>query len=174
MFKYFKKTNTREKNLYNKILSLSRNKLFYTKFDLLDTFQNRINLIFLHISFIFIRIKLKEKELSYKKFYQKMFDFIFKRIELDMREIGYGDMVVNKNMKFLVKSFYNILLNCENYQYKNLSNKNHFLLRYLRLNSNIKTTKNIGLVEYFDKYQIFCLDLGSDKVLKGELNFEYK
>ena len=174
MFKYFKKTNTREKNLYNKILSLSRNKLFYTKFDLLDTFQNRINLIFLHISFIFIRIKLKEKELSYKKFYQKMFDFIFKRIELDMREIGYGDMVVNKNMKFLVKSFYNILLNCENYKKKNLKNKNLFLLKYLTQNIDTKSTNNIGLVEYFDKYQAFCFDLRSDSVLKGDLNFNYK
>ena len=51
MFKYFKKKQSIEDKLYNKILSLSRNKLFYTKLDLKDSFQNRINLIFLHISF---------------------------------------------------------------------------------------------------------------------------
>ena len=32
--------------LYNNILSLSRNKLFYSKFALADTFHNRISLIF--------------------------------------------------------------------------------------------------------------------------------
>ena len=33
-----------------------------------------------------------------------------------MREIGFGDTTINKNMKFLVKTFYNILFNCEKYK----------------------------------------------------------
>ena len=103
-----------------------------------------------------------------------MFDFIFNKIELNMREIGYGDMTINKNMKFLVKVFYNILLNCENYKRKNLKNKNLFLLKYLSLNAGKKSTNNIELVEYFDKYQAFCFDLSSDSVLSGDLNFNYK
>ena len=57
MTKNFKQTNTKEYILYNKILLLSRNKLFYTKFGLADTFQNRIHLIFLHTSFLFVKIK---------------------------------------------------------------------------------------------------------------------
>ena len=52
-----------------------------------------------------------------------MFDYIFQKIDLNMREIGHGDMMVNKNMKFLVKVFYNILLNCENYKKKSLNKK---------------------------------------------------
>ena len=47
------KINTQEDILYNNILSLSRNKLFFTKFCLADSFQNRIYLIFIHISFLF-------------------------------------------------------------------------------------------------------------------------
>ena len=58
----------------------------------------------------------------------------FNKIELNMREIGYGDMTLNKNMKFLVRIFYNILLNCENYKKKNSKNKNLFLLKYLTQN----------------------------------------
>ena len=69
-----------------------------------------------------------------------MFDFIFNKIELNMREIGYGDMTINKNMKFLVKIFYNILLNCENYKKKNLKNKNLFLLKYLTQNVDKKSS----------------------------------
>ena len=72
MSTYFKRDNFYEEILYSKILLLSRNKLFYTKLQLNDTFHNRINLIFFHISFLFIKSKPKDKNLSYKGFYQKM------------------------------------------------------------------------------------------------------
>tara|TARA_B100000029_G_scaffold366294_1_gene359675 strand:+ start:530 stop:1051 length:522 start_codon:yes stop_codon:yes gene_type:complete len=160
-------------NLYNNIVSLSRKKFLYTKFDLRDTFLNRINLIFFHISFIFIKIKHQKETNLYKVFYQNIFDLIFRNIELNMREIGYGDVTVNKNMKFLVKSFYDILLNCEKYHEKNDNFKSTFFMKYLELNN--KKNMNYSLiVEYFDKYLSFCFDLTSDSVLKGDLKFNYK
>jgi len=174
MSKYIKQINTRENTLYNNILLLSRNKLFYTKFDLIDTFQNRIHLIFIHISFIFIKIKQNNKNRIYKTFYQKIFDLIFCKIELNMREIGFGDTTINKNMKFLVKTFYNILFNCEKYQKMSADDKNKFLNKYLELNDVKNTTNNDGIVEYFDKYEAFCFDLNSNSVLSGELKFNYK
>ena len=158
--------------LYNKILHFSRNKFFYTKIGLKDTFQNRINLIFIHISFLFIKKKKKNNSL-YDKFYQEIFDLTFMKIELNMREIGYGDVSVNKNMKFLVKTFYNILLNCEHYSKKNSNSKSIFLLKYLEQNDRQKNN-NVDLVSYFDKFNVFCLDLSDDSVLKGDLNFVYK
>ena len=168
------KINTQEDILYNNILSLSRNKLFFTKFGLADTFQNRIYLIFIHISFLFIKIKQNNQKEIYKIFYQKIFDLIFKNIELNMREIGYGDIVTNKNMKFLVKTFYNILLNCENFNWRSLNLKKMFFFKYLEHNNMKKKADNVPLIEYFDKYQAFCLDLSLDSVLKGDLNFRYK
>ena len=169
-----KQIKAQENKLYIKILFLARNKLFYTKLGLVDTFQNRINLIFLHVSFLFIKIKQRDNSQLYKEFFQKMFDFVFNKIELNMREIGYGDMMVSKNMKFLVKIFYDILLNCENYKKKSIKSKNLLLLKYLKQNADKKSTDNIGLVEYFDKYQAFCFDLSPDSVLSGDLNFNYK
>ena len=94
--------------LYNNIHLLSRNTTFYTNFGLIDTFQNRIHLIFIHISFIFIKIK-QDKNKIYKSFYQEVFDLVFNKIETNMREIGHGDTTINKNMRSLVKTFYNIL-----------------------------------------------------------------
>ena len=174
MTKYIKQINTQENMLYNNILLLSRNKLFYTKFDLIDAFQNRIHLIFIHISFIFIKIKQNHKNKMFKIFYQNLFDLIFKNIELNMREIGYGDTTINKNMRFLTKTFYNVLLNCEKYKKMNDDEKKVFFDKYLAQN-NIKNNANIKLiVEYFNKYEAFCFDLSSDSVLKGELKFNYE
>ena len=174
MFNFINKKKTQEKKLYNKILFLSRNKLFYTKMLLDDTFQNRINLIFLHISFIFIKSKQNIKKAEYQIFLQKIFDLMFVRIDQNMREVGYGDTTVNNKMKFVLKTFYNILLDCENYTTKSLKNKHSFLLKYLTQNNDKNTIVDIGLVKYFDKYQAFCYDLSSDSVLKGDLNFNYK
>tara|TARA_B100001765_G_C19438077_1_gene308734 strand:+ start:237 stop:746 length:510 start_codon:yes stop_codon:yes gene_type:complete len=166
--------NKREDILYNNILLLSRNKLFFTKFNLNDTFQNRIYLIFIHISFLFIKIKQINQKEIYKNFYQKMFDLIFKKIELNMREIGYGDTVINKNMKFLVTAFYNILLNCENFNRKSLIFKRNFFSKYFEHINKKKKANYVHLIEYFDKYEAFCLDLTLDSVLNGVLNFKYK
>ena len=173
MFKFFNKKQTTEIKLYNKILSLSRNKLFYTKFCLDDTFQNRINLIFLHISFLFIKSKEKKQSQSYHVFFQKSFDLMFNKIEINMREIGYGDMNVNKKMKFLVKFFYKVLLDCESYKKKSLIAKTLFLSNYLTLNKEQKSAYVNELVKYFDKYQAFCFDLSSVSVLSGDLDFKY-
>ena len=174
MTKNLKQNKAKEHILYNNILLLSRNRLFYTKFNLADTFQNRIHLIFLHISFLFIKIKRNKLNQSYQVFYQKMFDLIFSRIEENMREIGYGDVLINKNMKFLVKIFYSILLNCEKYREKNLKSKKMFLRKYLEQNYVKIHSFDSLLMKYFDKYEAFCFDLNSDSVLKGDLYFNYK
>jgi len=160
--------------LYNKILFLSRNKLFYTDFCLSDTFQNRINLIFLHISFLFIKLKQKDKSQHYKDFFQLMFNLIFRKIELNMREIGYGDTTVNQKMKLLVKTFYSVLLGCENYKTKTFEKRSMFLSKYLTYINDKNGITDLGLVTYFDKYQAFCFDLSAYSVLKGDLNFNYK
>ena len=174
MTKNLIQTKTKESILYNNILLLSRNKLFYTKFNLADTFQNRIYLIFIHISFLLIKIKEGKNEKKYKIFYQKMFDLIFKKIEINMREIGHGDTTINKNMKFLVKSFYNILLDCENFNKKSQNNKKIILFKYLEHAKTEKKANNDDIIEYFDKYKSFCFDLRLDSVLQGELDFIYK
>ena len=174
MSKYIKQISSQEDNLYNIILLLSRKKLFYTRFNLIDTFQNRIDLIFIHISFIFIKMRKDNKDKVYKIFYQKVFDLIFDKIEVNMREIGFGDTTINKNMRFLVKTFYNILLDIEKYKIIDLSEKNKFFNKYLKQSELSKTLNIKGLIDYFNKYEAFCFDLSSDSVLKGDLNFNYK
>ena len=174
MFSYYSQKFTLEKKLYNNILYLSRNKIFYTNFNLNDTLQNRINLIFFHISFLLNKINYKNKSKKHKDFEQKVFDLTFNTIELNMREMGYGDVRVNKSMKFLIKTFYNMLLNCENYNKKKEGDKLKFLLEYLSIKNETKAQNNTNLVDYFNKYQAFCFDLCLDSVLKGDLNFTYK
>ena len=45
---------------------------------------------------------------------KNLFDFVVRQIELSIREIGYGDVSVNKKMKDYVNLFYSILEKIEN------------------------------------------------------------
>ena len=99
------KTNKHIPNLYNILLSLSRNIFFYRKIKLPDTFETRIYLMFFHFSILMIISKKKGS-----KFDQKSYDLFFHNIEYNLRELGFGDVSVNKKMKELNKILYDILL----------------------------------------------------------------
>ena len=62
-------------------------------------------LMFFHFSIIMIIFKKKKKNLI-----KKLYDFFFHNIENNLRELGFGDVSVNKKMKDLNKIFYDILL----------------------------------------------------------------
>ena len=91
--------------LYNNLLILSRNIYFYKNLQFPDTFETRVFLIFFHFSIILINFKKKKK-----KFNQSDYNSLFNCIENDLRELGFGDISVNKKMKDLNRYFYDILL----------------------------------------------------------------
>ena len=137
-----------EKKLYNKIVNLSRNKLLYTEFALNDTFQNRINLIFIHVSFLFTKIKYDENVAHYKEFYQKLFDYTFSQIEINMREIGYGDQSINKKMKDYINLFYSMLDKIHDWESSSDELKKSILLTFLDEN-----IYHDDLIKYLDNYR---------------------
>ena len=156
--------------LYNKIVFLTRKNFFYKDFKLTDSFSNRIYLVFFHLSFILIVLKKKK---SKKKKQQVIFDFFFKQIELNCRELGYGDSTVNKKMKSLIKLFYEILMQCENWKYLQVDNKNNLLLNFFSNNHDNKVITN-KLANYFDKFALFIEDIPLNSITKGVFNFVYK
>ena len=156
--------------LYNKIVFLTRKNLFYKDFNLSDSFSNRIYLIFFHLSFILI--SLKNTEIN-KNSSQDIFDFFFKQIELNCRELGYGDTSINKKMKDLIKLFYEILFQCQNWkQLKNI-NKNKILLKFFTNNSHNKIITN-KLTNYFNNFAFFIEDISFNSLTKGVFTFVYK
>ena len=61
--------------------------------------------MFFHFSIIMIIFKKKGE-----KFDQNNYDNFFHNIENNLRELGFGDVTVNKKMKEFNKIFYDILL----------------------------------------------------------------
>ena len=49
------------------------------------------------------------KSTENKKTLQELYDFIFRQIELSIREIGYGDQSINKRMKDYINLFHSMV-----------------------------------------------------------------
>ena len=105
---------------------MSRNFYFYNKINLKDTFETRIYLMFIHFSLILIIFK--KKKINFSQF---NYDNLFYCIENNLRELGFGDIAVNKKMKDLNKILYDILLKINKSSDKLIINKN-LVLKYFK------------------------------------------
>ena len=136
-------------NIYNNLVKLTRNKKLYLNLKNNDTFSDRLIVLLFHLAFF---LKIYKKDIS-KKEAQSIFDFIIRQIELSIREIGYGDVAVNKKMKNYVNLFYTILEHVEKWKKIDRLKKLEIIANLM----NIKEDNDLFVV-YFDKYEEFLLN----------------
>ena len=151
-------------NIYNNLIKLTRNKNLYLKLEKEDTFSERLIFLFFHLALFLKHFKttIPSKNL------QELFDFIIRQIELSIREIGYGDVSVNKKMKDFINLFYFIVNEIE----KNDFSESKNLLNLLRKHLNID--KNLDFyADYFNKYRIFLTKNTLNNFTKYILNLNF-
>ena len=136
-------------NIYNNLIKLTRNKKILLNLKNNDTFSDRLIVLLFHFAFF---IKFYKKKLS-KDEAQNLFDFFIRQIELSIREIGYGDVSVNKKMKEYVNLFYSILEKIELWEEFDKDKKIEIFTDLM----NIKEDNDF-FVDYFDKYNSFIIN----------------
>ena len=162
--------NKHSAQLYNTLLTLSRNIFFYTKIGLGDNFENRINLMFIHFSILMIIYKIKEK-----KFSQSQYDSLFHCIENDLRELGLGDVSVNSKMKIFNKILYDILLKFGFYNSteKKFKLNRDLICKYFILLKDPKSTRFEDFELYFVNFFNFCFEIELDYLVEESIKFTY-
>ena len=108
-----------------------------------------------------------------QKFPQKVFDNIFLNIEYHIRELGHGDVTVNKKMKLLTRIFYDILLKVKTSEGTDFSSSSKVLERYLYPAGSNNPILITNLTTYFNAFYNFCFELKIDSMLKGQINFKH-
>ena len=152
------------------MVELSRNKFFYSDIKLADNFETRVLLIFFHF-IIILRLK---KDNKLKKNFQDIFDNIFQNIEINIRELGYGDTKVNNTMKNLNKIFYDILYKLDKNNEDSFQERLDLLNKYFFNNKKNIDENTHKLAKYMDQFSDFCFDLNIDNVLNGSIEFKLK
>ena len=155
--------------MYNTLLSLSRDIFFYEKIKLKDNFETRVYLMFMHFSIMMIVSKKRGE-----KFDQKSYDNLFHNIENNLRELGFGDVSVNKKMKELNKVLYDILIKIELIS----KNENEFVIdhklisKYFFELNDLKSDIYIDFKTYFSNFYDFCFEIPLNNMVREAINFK--
>ena len=147
-------------NIYNNLVKLTRNKELYRDFKEQDTFSDRLIFFLLHFTF-FLKIYKNNND---KKLLQEIYDFIFRQVELSIREIGYGDQSINKKMKDYLNLFYGMIDKIHDWDDASLESRGYILEKFL---DNAVNTDY--LVNYFEKYRLNLLNNTLNSHIKGVL-----
>ena len=144
--------------IYNNLIDLTRNKNLYKNFKNQDTFSDRLIFFLLHFAF-FLKIY---KENNDKKLLQEIYDYIFRQVELSIREIGYGDQSINKKMKDYLNLFYGMIDKIHNWDSLTIDSRATLLEKFL---DNAINTQY--LVNYFEKYRLNLVNNTLNSHIKG-------
>ena len=79
---------------------------------------------------------------------QNIYDYIFRQLELSIREIGYGDASINKKMKNYLNVFYSILDKIERWENLSPNEKEDTLKSFINYEGNLN-----DLIQYFEKFR---------------------
>ena len=129
--------------IYNNLVNLTRNKDLYKNFDKQDEFSDRLLFFLFHFAFFLKTFKKNNK----KEILQEIYDYIFRQLELSIREIGYGDQTINKKMKNYLNLFYGIIVKINDWEQLDDSQRYAIISSFI----NHKADNN-HLVEYFSLY----------------------
>ena len=151
-------------NIYNNLVNLSRNKTLFYYFTKKDTFSDRLLIFLFHLAFFFKHFKKKTD----KKYLQNFYDYVFRQIELDIREIGYGDQSVNKKMKTYVNLLYSIINKIDKWEKYNVEKKKDIIQLYIKINDN-----NEKFLEYFDKYSNYLSKIPFNSFTKSVIDHRF-
>ena len=124
--------------------------------------------MFIHFSIMMIVTKKKGQ-----KFDQKSYDLLFHNIENNLRELGFGDVSVNKKMKDLNKILYDILLKIEKDSSKTFSINEKLIFKYFKLDKDITKANYIDFERYFTKFYEFCFELSPENMIRDAIKFKY-
>ena len=152
-------------NFYNNLVNLTRNKILYEQFIKQDTFSDRLIIFLFHFAF-FLNVY---KSQTRKKILQELFDYTFKQLELSLRELGYGDASINKKMKVYINVFYSILDKIDQWDEKNMIDKNKIFTEFIELKEN-----NSIFPEYFNNYKVYLRKNTFNSIIKGVIKINLK
>ena len=151
-------------NIYNNLVRLTRNKSLYRTLKNKDTFSDRLIILLFHFAFF---LKVYKEEVS-KEEAQDIFDFVIRQIELSIREIGYGDVSVNKKMKDYVNLLFSIIEIVDKWEKMQNSAKSSLFAKYINIDIH-----NDLFVKYFDKFGDFLTKNPLKIFTKDILEFKF-
>ena len=123
--------------------------------------------MFIHFSIMMIVSKKKGV-----KFDQKSYDILFFNIENNLRELGFGDVSVNKKMKEFNKLLYDILLKIEQIKDKSFAINKKLIFKYFEGLNDQDNQRYIEFERYLLNFFKFCFELPLENMIRDLSKFK--
>ena len=150
-------------NVYNNLIKFTRNKLLYKNTNIDETFSLRLTFFLIHFAFFLKNYKLNND----KNIMQDIYDYNFRQIEISIREIGYGDVSINKKMKDYLNLFHKIIIDLHGWESYDDNKKSTFFSNFISKDNN-----SSFFIDYFKNYQIFLQKNSLNSFIKDILDFK--
>ena len=150
-------------NVYNNLIKFTRNKLLYKNTNIDETFSLRLTFFLIHFAFFLKNYKLNND----KNIMQDIYDYNFRQIEISIREIGYGDVSINKKMKDYLNLFHKIIIDLHGWESYDDNKKSTFFSNFISKDNN-----SSFFIDYFKNYQNFLKKNSLNSFIKDILDFK--
>ena len=151
-------------NIYNNLVKLTRNKILYENITNNESFSDRLIIFFFHFAFF---LKFYKNQTSKEKL-QELHDFVFRQIELSIREIGYGDASINKKMKDYVNLMHFIINKIDSWDLMKINEKSAFFTKLIDVDK-----QSTFYVDYFTKYSFYLSKKPFNYFTKEVINHKF-
>lgn len=88
--------------VYEAVVAQARHPAFYTDYGVVDGFEERFDLLVLHVHLVIRRLAAGGDPTRA----QQLFDMLFFDMDRTLRAIGVGDMSVGKRVKDMIRAYY--------------------------------------------------------------------
>ncbi len=150
-------------NVYNNLIKFTRNKLLYKNTNIDETFSLRLTFFLIHFAFFLKNYKPNND----KNIMQDIYDYNFRQIEISIREIGYGDVSINKKMKDYLNLFHKIIIDLHEWDSYDDNKKTTFFSNFVSKDNN-----SSFFIDYFKNYQNFLQKNSLNSFIKDILDFK--
>jgi cytochrome b pre-mRNA-processing protein 3 len=169
IFSFSREKKTAHK-LYKTIVQQARKPVFYENCGVADTFDGRFDMISLHMILIIRRMKRdidQTRDLS-----QALFDYMFDDIDLNLRELGIGDMGVLTRVKKMTKAFYGRLESYDHgLNFEDDTQLKAALERNLYRQNEVTDADLCAITAYTRGQSLHLEDVSINNFMVGELEF---
>lgn len=91
--------------LYGAAVAAARQPRFFAELGVPDTLDGRFDLVSLHVALLIRRLR-RDPDAAGPKLAQAVFDAMFADMDVNLREMGVGDLVVGKRVKRMWEAFH--------------------------------------------------------------------
>ncbi len=161
-------------DLYKQVVHHSRSPIFYTGYNVPDTFEGRFGMIAMHGGLVVNRLCRPDMGKDGQILAQAFFDVMFLSLDWSIREMGVGDLGVPRRIKKMMSSFKGLAFAYDKAVRAGAGEIQHVLLRNVYAEAEKPSAEMLtAMADYISQCANELEQQGLDSFWQGQVSFPH-